>query len=92
MRMILIAVALLFSSMAGAACPVGKNEGDTWCKKGMQWKCERCGSEYCEIITGKKCVKDDDGAEAAETPFGRFLASYDQAIPMPTPRGGSARR
>ncbi len=42
-----------------AACPVGKKEGDTWYKDGREWKCEKCGSEYCEIMTGNSCLKDD---------------------------------
>ena len=60
MKVMLAIAALLVALPAGAACPVGKKAGDRWCQKGMEWKCERCGSEYCPIITGRKCVKDDE--------------------------------
>lgn len=48
-------LAMLISLSVSAACPVGKKVGDTWCQNGMEWKCEKCGSEYCPIITGNKC-------------------------------------
>jgi len=53
------ATLLLGSGLALAACPVGKDEGDTWCDNGTPWKCERCGSEYCSIIQPGSCLKDD---------------------------------
>ena len=48
-----------------AACPVGKQGGGTWCANGWEWKCEKCGSEYCSIMTGRKCLKDDADAKDA---------------------------
>ena len=68
---------VLFSLDVSAACPVGKKDGDTWCKKGMEWKCEKCGSEYCEIITGRRCVKDDNVDPAALTPLQRLVLGSD---------------
>ncbi|HYL99309.1 MAG TPA: hypothetical protein VEZ90_10165 [Blastocatellia bacterium] len=65
----LVASAAILSAMslsASAACPVGKKVGDTWCEKGLEWKCERCGSEYCPIITGRKCVKDDELSQGSQ--------------------------
>lgn len=40
---------------APAACPVGKAGGGTWCQSGMEWKCVKCGSLDCPVITGRKC-------------------------------------
>jgi hypothetical protein len=54
-----IAATLFASGAALAACPVGKDDGDTWCDNGTPWKCERCGSEYCSIIQSGSCSKDD---------------------------------
>ncbi len=62
MKMLFAIAAILIALPAGAACPVGKKQGDRWCQKGMEWKCEKCGSEYCPIITGRKCVKDDEAS------------------------------
>jgi hypothetical protein len=62
----LIAFALSASAPALAACPVGKNEGDTWCDNGTPWKCERCGSEYCSIIQPGSCSKNDAPFNASD--------------------------
>jgi hypothetical protein len=61
-RVVLAAImcTALASTIASAACPVGKKEGDTWCANGYKWKCEKCGSEYCEIMQPGSCLKDDD--------------------------------
>jgi hypothetical protein len=61
---------LVLSLPVSAACPVGKQGGGTWCEKGWEWKCERCGSEYCPIMTGRKCVADD---LEPQTPLARAL-------------------
>lgn len=58
-----------------AACPVGKQGGGTWCERGWEWKCERCGSEYCPIMTGRKCVRDDVEPQA---PLARALRDQEQ--------------
>jgi hypothetical protein len=63
-----------FSGGALGACPVGKKEGDTWCEKGMEWRCDRCASQYCPIITGRSCVKDDEASLPA-TPLWRLVAA-----------------
>ena len=64
MNRVLIPLTVCFfvaaASGAHAACPVGKDEGDTWCESGKEWKCERCGSEYCPIITGNSCHAEWD--------------------------------
>ena len=80
MRKVIAVLAALFAGLllsieAGAACPVGKREGSTWCKNGMEWKCEKCGSEYCEIMTGRRCVKDDRIDDARLTPLQKLLLS-----------------
>jgi uncharacterized cupin superfamily protein len=54
----LAAIALL-AVPALAACPVGKKEGDTWCSNHSEWRCDRCGSEYCPILTGRRCARED---------------------------------
>lgn len=54
----IVCLILSASTTAFAACPVGKSDGDTWCENGTEWKCEKCGSEYCPIITGNKCLRD----------------------------------
>lgn len=59
MIVLLVGVFLLTTSPLFAACPVGKKEADTWCKNGREWKCYKCGTEYCEIMTGNACLKDD---------------------------------
>ncbi len=77
--LLMVALACLWLP-AGAACPVGKGVGDTWCEKGMQWRCERCGSEYCPIFTGKRCLRDDDVDAAVRPAFRDVLRSAaDQA-------------
>jgi len=69
-----LSCAVIVSSNAQAACPVGKKEGDTWCEKGMQYRCDRCGSEYCQIITGNKCLKDSEGGgQTPRTKLGDLL-------------------
>jgi len=68
-----------------AACPVGKQGGGTWCEKGWEWKCEKCGSEYCPIMTGRKCVRDD--AEQTKVNLRRFLdESAEISLLSPTQR------
>jgi hypothetical protein len=62
---------ILLSFGAFAACPVGKQGGGTWCEKGWEWKCEKCGSEYCPIMTGRKCFRDDAGLPPMK--LGRLL-------------------
>jgi hypothetical protein len=86
----LAASALSFLSVdALAACPVGKQGGGTWCMNGWEWKCEKCGSEYCSIMTGRKCLKDDAEARdtgplamlSREAPRQRFLFSSPERKP-----------
>jgi uncharacterized cupin superfamily protein len=66
----LLAVGLLVMLPVAAygACPVGKKEKDTWCTNHVEWRCDRCGSEYCQIITGRSCYKEDsfDGLTSKE--------------------------
>jgi hypothetical protein len=69
-------IALLVVSLpVSAACPVGKQGGGTWCERGWEWKCERCGSEYCPIMTGRKCMRDDVELRG---PLARALRDQDQ--------------
>jgi len=48
-------VLVAISGAALAACPVGKSEGDIWCENHMEYRCDKCGSEYCQIFTGNSC-------------------------------------
>jgi len=61
----------LFSASASAACPVSKRGGGTWCEKGWEWKCEKCGSEYCPIMTGRKCLREDPSEARQRSDAGR---------------------
>lgn len=70
---------LAVSFSASAACPVGKQGGGTWCERGWEWKCERCGSEYCPIMTGRKCMKDDAELQG---PLPRALREQEQQAPL----------
>jgi len=73
----------VISFNAVSACPVGKQGGGTWCMNGYEWKCEKCGSEYCSIMTGRKCVKDDAQDAKLE---GNFLAFLQRKDPLLTLR------
>ena len=57
-------IILLLPGVAQAACRVA--EGATFCQNGMTWKCERCSSQLCEIMTGKSCGKVVDPKAEAE--------------------------
>jgi hypothetical protein len=61
-----ILLSTLASTLASAACPVGKQIGDTWCANGYKWKCEKCGSEYCEIMQPGRCYRDDARYDASD--------------------------
>ena len=80
----LLGVSLLSAGSALAACPAGKQGGGTWCSGGWEWKCERCGSEYCSIMTGRKCMKDDEqSASLRSTPLGRMVLAGAPSAPLP---------
>jgi hypothetical protein len=76
----IVALSLLVSGVALAACPVGKDEGDTWCDNGTPWKCERCGSEYCSIIQPGSCLKDDAPFNASD--LSRLIKRVNAASPL----------
>lgn len=67
---------------ASAACPVGKQGGGTWCMNGYEWKCEKCGSEYCSIMTGRKCAKDDAPDAKIQGNLLAFLQRQDPLLPL----------
>ena len=80
----LFAASFLVAGSALAACPAGKTRGGTWCSNGWEWKCERCGSEYCSIMTGRKCVKDDEQVSALRsTHLGRLILAQGEPAPLP---------
>ena len=64
-------------NVAPAACRVA--EGATFCQNGMTWKCERCSSQLCEIMTGKSCGKVVDPKVEAE--FQRRAAKFNTECP-----------
>ncbi len=83
-RALLVIACACLCLPAGAACPVGKRVGDTWCANGMVWRCDRCGSEYCSIFTGRRCVRDDAAEPAARPAFRHFLQGRsDEAVLVP---------
>ena len=92
LAMLVAAWATVFCLDAGAACPVGKKEGDTWCEKAMEWKCEKCGSEYCPIITGNRCVKDDEPERDKLPAFGRFLSTEPYRNEVMAPARATSNR
>jgi hypothetical protein len=47
--------ALGISLSPATACVLGQSA----CRNGILWTCQRCGSETCEIMTGSRCHKDD---------------------------------
>ena len=47
--------ALGMSLSSASACVLGQSA----CRNGILWTCQRCGSETCEIMTGSRCHKDD---------------------------------
>jgi hypothetical protein len=70
-------IILLLPGVAQAACRVA--EGATFCQNGMIWKCERCSSQLCEIMTGKSCGKVVDPKVEAE--FLRRAAKFNTECP-----------
>ena len=65
---LVVGIFLFTASPLFAACPVGKKDGDTWCKNGREWKCYKCGTEFCEIMTGNSCLKDDFRDDSSALP------------------------
>jgi PIN domain nuclease of toxin-antitoxin system len=42
------------SLSSASACVLGQSA----CRNGILWTCQRCGSETCEIMTSSHCHKD----------------------------------
>jgi hypothetical protein len=56
--------------------------GNVWCENHRQWKCEKCGSQTCPILTGRACARDDapdSYAQLRQLVLGRTFA---QRAPM----------
>jgi len=51
----IVAGSLGLSLSSASACVLGQSA----CRNGILWTCQRCGSETCEIMTGSRCHKDD---------------------------------
>lgn len=58
-------LALLAATPSSATCH--STGGKKYCKNGYWWKCERCGSEYCEILQAGdgRCLRDDEPFEVS---------------------------
>ena len=57
-RILILAIGLSAFGMSlssASACVLGQSA----CRNGILWTCQRCGSETCEIMTGSRCHKDD---------------------------------
>jgi hypothetical protein len=54
-----VVFAAVMPAAAFAACPANVGIGQDYCRDHSIWKCEKCGSEYCEIIQSGKCLKVD---------------------------------
>jgi hypothetical protein len=78
-RLFAAALLLMLSATADAACPVGIKENGKWCTNHQWWKCVKCGSEYCPILTGESCYKPDD-LDAPPAAAGDFKSRLVQAI------------
>ena len=82
-----IAFAAVMPVAAFAACPANVGLGQEYCRDGYKWKCERCGSEYCEIIQPGKCYADDPRDDLSDISrlVKRVMASA-RDIPAYSPR------
>jgi len=57
-RFLILAIGLSafgLSLSSASACVLGQSA----CRNGILWTCQRCGSETCEIMTSSRCHKDD---------------------------------
>jgi hypothetical protein len=82
-----VVLAAVMPAAAFAACPANVGIGQDYCRDHSIWKCEKCGSEYCEIIQSGKCLKDDprDNLSDISRLVKRVMASA-RDVPAYSPR------
>src|ERR1700694_3383260 len=53
--LVIVAGSLGLSLSSASACVLGQSA----CRNGILWTCQRCCSETCAIMTGSRCHNDD---------------------------------